>query len=265
MKMQLADFPRWLRALFAVFLILFFFNALYALAAFTALITTWSWRVDPGVATLIGAIVGLCIVAWQARLGFTNLIRSQEHRATIEMEARQHQHKLDTEREENRIEGERRVLMAALRAEIVGLIDQARPPMDHARIMHLLLQEMGAAKAPNATKSFMAWPTFNAPVYQANISKIGLLGASLGADVVRLMAKTGITAPPADFDRPLPNEMVAAMYNGMVDGMREWCADLHHVAMRIRAREEGTPDPGTLLEAQIKRQQERGEKEKAAE
>src|SRR6266436_5228806 len=30
MPMQLADFPRWLRALFAVFLILFFFNALYA-------------------------------------------------------------------------------------------------------------------------------------------------------------------------------------------------------------------------------------------
>src|SRR5215831_17116103 len=36
MPMQLADFPRWLRALFAVFLILFFFNALYALAFFTA-------------------------------------------------------------------------------------------------------------------------------------------------------------------------------------------------------------------------------------
>jgi len=37
MPMELADFPRWLRALFAVFLILFFFNALYALAFFTAI------------------------------------------------------------------------------------------------------------------------------------------------------------------------------------------------------------------------------------
>src|SRR5262249_4993335 len=45
MPMQLADFPRWLRALFAVFLILFFFNALYALAFFTAI---WHLRIDPG-------------------------------------------------------------------------------------------------------------------------------------------------------------------------------------------------------------------------
>jgi len=28
-QMQVADFPRWLRAMFAVFLILFFFNALF--------------------------------------------------------------------------------------------------------------------------------------------------------------------------------------------------------------------------------------------
>jgi hypothetical protein len=34
MPMHLADFPPWLRALFAVFLILFFFNALYAIAFF---------------------------------------------------------------------------------------------------------------------------------------------------------------------------------------------------------------------------------------
>ena len=45
MAMQLPDFPRWLRGLFGVFLILFFFNALYALAFFTAI---WTWRIDPG-------------------------------------------------------------------------------------------------------------------------------------------------------------------------------------------------------------------------
>ena len=115
--MQLAEFPRWLRGLFAVFLILFFFNALYALAFFTAI---WTLRIDPGVATLMGAIFGLGIVAWQARLRFWNLIRSQEHRAAIEAEARQHQHQLDVEREGRRIDEERCILMAALRAEIVG-------------------------------------------------------------------------------------------------------------------------------------------------
>jgi len=90
--MQLADFPRWLRGLFAVFLILFFFNALYALAFFTAI---WGLRIDLGVAILIGAIAGLGIVGWQARLGFANLIRSQEHGAAIEIDARNQQQLLD--------------------------------------------------------------------------------------------------------------------------------------------------------------------------
>jgi hypothetical protein len=97
MPMELADFPRWLRALFAVFLILFFFNALYALAFFTAI---WHLRIDPGIAILMSVIVGLGIVAWQVRVGFTNLIRSQEHRAPIESEARRHEHTLDVERED---------------------------------------------------------------------------------------------------------------------------------------------------------------------
>jgi hypothetical protein len=253
-KMQLADFPRWLRGLFALFLILFFFNALYALAFLTGFLATWSGRIDQGLATLAGAIIGLGIVAWQARLGFANLIRSQEHRAAIETEARHHQHQLDLDREQRRIEEEKRILMAALRAEIVGLMHQARTTMTYSIIMHALLEEMIAANAPNSTKSFM-WPTFNAPTYQANISKIGLLGASLGADVVRVMTATGTTVPPATFDPPVSNQMIAKLYHGLVDGMREWHADLHHVAMRIRAFEENTPDPGTLLEAQNKRQE----------
>jgi hypothetical protein len=259
--MQLAEFPRWLRGLFAVFLILFFFNALYALAFFTAI---WTWRIDPGVATLIGAIVGLGIVAWQARLGFSNLITSQEHRAAIETQARQHQYMLDMDREGKRTDEERHLLMAALRAEIVGLMQQAQNAMQYSITMRALLQEMIASKARNSTKSF-AWPTFNAPVYQANISKIGLLGPSLGADVVKVMARTGMTISPAAFDRPISNEMLANMYDSLQDGMQEWHADLYHVAMRIRAREEGMPDPGTLLEAQGKRQQEKAKKEKAAE
>jgi hypothetical protein len=259
MPMQLADFPRWLRALFAVFLILFFFNALYALAFFTAI---WHLRIDPGVATLMGAIVGLGIVAWQARAGFTNLIRSQEHRADIETKARQHQHTLDVEREARRTDEETRVLMAALRAEIVGLMDHAQTAMQHSITMHALLAKMAAAKAPNSTKS-IRWPTFNAPVYQASVSKIGLLGASLGADVVRVMTKPGIAVPPVEFNRPISNEMLATLYDGMADGMREWFADLYHVAMRIRAREEGTLDPGTLMEDQAKRQQEKAEKGKS--
>src|SRR5215813_2628083 len=66
MPMQLPDFPRWLRALLAVLLILFFFNALYALAFFTAI---WQLRIDPGVATLMGASPTACTSsqAWHTK------------------------------------------------------------------------------------------------------------------------------------------------------------------------------------------------------
>jgi hypothetical protein len=255
--MQVAEFPRWLRALFAVFLILFFFNTLYALAFFTAI---WHLRLDPGIAILMGAIVGLGIVAWQARVGFTNLLRSQEHRAAIETEARQHQHILEVEREARSTDEERRVLLAALRAEIAGLMDQAQAAMHHSITMHALLDQRAAAKAPNSAKPIRS-PTFNAPVYQANVSKIGLLGASLGADVVRVMTKPGISVPAPEFDRPISKEMQAKLYLGMAATMEEWGADLCHVAMRIRAGEEGTPDPGTLMEHQIKRSRANKEKQ----
>src|SRR5262249_16072666 len=65
-----------------------------------------------------------------------------------------------------------------------------------------------------------------------------------------------------EFDRPISNEMLAKLYIGMAATMEEWWADLYHVAMRIRAREEGTPDPGTLMEDQTKRRQEKAKKEK---
>jgi hypothetical protein len=253
-QMQVADFPRSLRALFAVFLILFFFNALYALAFFTAI---WTWRIDPGVAVLIGTL-GLCILGW---IGIATLIRSQEHRAVLDMEARQHQHTLDLDREGKRIDENRALLMAALRAEITGLMHRAEDTIKSSNIMQSWLQEMIAAKAPNSAAAFK-WPTFNAPVYQANVSNIGLLGASLGADVVSVMTRTGIIDPPATIDRPMSNEVVAELYAGLENAMREWREDLCHVALRIRAREEGTLDPGTLLEAQIKRKQEKGKDER---
>jgi heme A synthase len=38
-------------------------------------------KIDPGLATLLGAVIGFSVVAWQARAGFQNLIRSQENQA----------------------------------------------------------------------------------------------------------------------------------------------------------------------------------------
>jgi len=246
--MQLADFPRWLRGMFAIFLILFFFNAIYALAFLTAILTTW--RIDPGVATLLGSIVGLVIVAWQARLGFANLIRSQEHRAEIETNARQHQYQLDLAAEQRRTDEEKHILMSALRAEMVGLMQRAQQIEQTSRITQRLYEELTKAKAKSTVKSFIL-PTFEAPVYQANISKIGLLGVSLGADVVKVMSVTGVSPTPMTFEMPMDHDLMGTLYEGLADRMKKWQQELYHVAMRFRAIEEGTADPGTLTERSL--------------
>jgi hypothetical protein len=255
--MQVADFPRWLRGMFFVFLILFFFNAIYALAFLTAILTTW--RIDPGVATLLGAVLGLALVAWQARLGFANLIRSQEHQARIEADARQDQHRLDIAREQRRSDEEKRILMAALRAEIVGLMHEASAAVQAARMAQHFYEALSKQKARAATKSFRA-RTFEAPVYRAKVSKIGLLGASLAADVVKVMSLTGVS-PQMTFDVPMDHDSMAGLYGAYADRMEEWHGELHHVAMRLLALESGTPDPGTLLETRKQREAKKGEAE----
>jgi len=85
--MRAADFPPWMRALLAVTVILLFVELVIAIAPITAFFTTWSWKVDPGLATLTGAVLGLSIVALQAKAGFNNLVRSQENQARLERDA----------------------------------------------------------------------------------------------------------------------------------------------------------------------------------
>jgi hypothetical protein len=57
--------------------------------------------------------------------------------------------------------------------------------------------------------------------------------------------------PPRD--QPLPNELVFKFYASQEEFFARWASDLYHVAMRIRAVEESTPDLGTLIETQEKR------------
>jgi hypothetical protein len=93
-------------------------------------------------------------------------------------------------------------------------------------------------------------------VYQANVTKIGLLGVSLGADVVKVMAPTAVRQTPTTSDTPFPHEIVALWYDGLASRMSEWHGELYHMAMRFRAAEAGTPDPGTLLERSQRQKQE---------
>jgi hypothetical protein len=117
--------------------------------------------------------------------------------------------------EYRRRDEEKGILMAALRAEIVGLMDTASKAMQNARMMQRFYEALAKGRTPAVTKSFIA-PTFEAPVYRANISKLGLLGASLGADVVKVMAPTGVKVEMA-FDIPMDHDMIATLHEGLAD------------------------------------------------
>jgi hypothetical protein len=104
--------------------------ALAATLAAFALNVVWaytqeSWKIDPGTATLLGAIIGLAIVARQTRNGIANLVRSQNNQAELDRKARLHQAEIEQAAAQRLMENERATLLSALRAEIVGLHNAA--------------------------------------------------------------------------------------------------------------------------------------------
>jgi hypothetical protein len=184
-------------------------------------------------------------------MGFKNLIRSQENQAGLERDARLHQYDLDRRNQDEEEERKRKTLIAALRAEVYYLSLKAGEASRWALVMSALFE--GGAKegfANTATKVSMS--SFDAPVYKAHIAHLGLLGASLAADVVTVCSRA-IASPVAELPKPGPNMMIAKLYEAHQKVMEDWQEDLNHVALRLRALEEGTPDPGQLILAKQQR------------
>jgi hypothetical protein len=247
--MKLADFPFWMRAILAAGLLLLFCNLVIFVPWFT---TSFSWKIDPGIATLVGAIIGLGIVGWQARIGFANLTKSQANQAKLDREAREHQLQLEEQRADRKREAERKMLLESIRAEIVSLMDQATKAQRWSDALKAMCKVMQRAGAPPATKEITLY-SFDAPIFQANIGKIGLLGISLAADMIIVLSRAR-PATPIKFDRAIGHDMAATVYEGFSRSMGEWHSDLYYVAMRIIAAEAGKPDTGTLTEMKMKEQ-----------
>lgn len=248
--MKLRDFPRWAVGLLIATTILLIGNLLLFISQARPILSAWSWKIDSGLATLIGAIIGLGIVAWQARIGFANLIRSQENQARLDREARLHQQEL-LERNRSAIEArETRVLMAALRAELASLHFQADSAAGVSSKMAQIYERMAKQGVQNSLKAIQ-FPSFHAAIYEAHISQLGSLGASLAADIVTV-ASMAKPVPPTQVEA-LSLGMLAAAYLTHAVAMTNWQQDLYHVAMRLRAAEEGSPDPGILSETRAKR------------
>src|ERR1700733_530000 len=97
--------------------------ALTAFSAATAflLIFASGYKLDPGLATFTGAIIGLTVVGWQTNKGFKNLVRSQKNQAELDREARLHRAQLDREIDSEKRQHDRSVLLSAMWAEITTL------------------------------------------------------------------------------------------------------------------------------------------------
>ena len=175
LKQQVTQIPKvvWIAFVFSI--------ALLALDAvlFVTIALSASSKIDPGIATLCGAVFGLSVVAWQARIGFQNLIKSQENQARIERDARLHQAELQQVAEERAEEKKKAMLLGAIRAEIAYLFDAVSVAENHIYGLILIEKAIMASHRPSSTKT-IAFHSFTAPVFQANIPNLGLLGATLG-------------------------------------------------------------------------------------
>ena len=133
--------------------------ALGATVALIGLNAAWaanqaSWKIDPGTATLCGAIIGLAIIGQQARRGFANLIKSQRNQSELDRDARLHQHAIEREREIEKRSNDRNVLLAAMWAETVTVWKQWLTPKRTPMFSHLCTRDFTRQEChPTALRS----------------------------------------------------------------------------------------------------------------
>jgi hypothetical protein len=201
-------------------------------------------------ATLLGAIIGLSVVAWQTQRGFRNLIASQEHRAATERDARADQARIQREIAAEQLNQEKMALAAALLSELSSLWYQVRNATTFSMTQSILLEEMIKDGAQGKREATLPIFPIRVPIYEANISKLGLLGSSLAGDVAQVFSRATVSSSTSTGQQAVP-QMDIKMYKGMIDGLvqsnKEWLEDISHVIMRLSALERGaSDDPGPL-------------------
>jgi hypothetical protein len=194
----------------------------------------------------------LSVIGWQARVGFQNLIKSQENQARIGREARLHAAELEEQALTRKTERDKVVLLGALRAEVAHLLGEVHNAENYVSGLIRIERAIMEQHQPPATK-VIKFHSFEAPVFRANIASLGLLGANLGADIIKVMSRANGKETQISQEQPIPHEIVLMMYEGNHSMLQKWASDLHHVAMRILSYENRTADPGTLLETESKR------------
>jgi hypothetical protein len=111
---------------------------------------------------------------------------------------------------------------------------------------------MSQARMP-AFNQPIRFPSFDTPIYNTNISRIGLLGVSIAADVVKVMNRAKRKEVNSPGGSSLEHKFMKAIYDTAAS-YKSWSSEIYHVAIRIRSSEEGWQDPGTLIESKAARE-----------
>jgi len=178
--------------------------------------SSWEWIISndlpQGWAILIGLGLGLGAIAWQTNKGFRSLIKNQQNQAELNRQAKLQMSLQQHSSETNARAADGKTLAAALLGELTAC---------HQMCSLQATNIGGVQGAPNS-------PATSAPVYQSTIPQLGLLGASLVADVVTAYSWLHMEAR---CDRPSKAELT----------------DIAQVITRLRAFQEGSRDPGPVF------------------
>lgn len=201
--------------------------------------------IGAGWGTLLGAGIGAAAIAYQARQGLKQIADSQRRQSQLDREARIEQHELEKMRAEALAKDDARTLAAALRGELVAYrhhLEDARKRVLLTSLAYKAIARNGAGDHP-VGRVFVA--RFRPAIYDANVHRIGILGASLAGDVARVYA--GISRPEGADPREMAGASVLAeIYEGMADGYSDAAKNANHVVLRLIAHETGEADPGPL-------------------
>jgi hypothetical protein len=216
--------------------------------------------VPQGWATLIGVIIGLSAIAWQARVGFRNLISSQtnqaeldrkalQERALLDREAREHQTELQAQSQEDLRCKETTVLAAAMRGELMAAAYQLSGRLIWLEGVHDILDELEKDPSNRFPTPFEI-ERVATPVYDANAPRLALIDASLAADVAQVYAFL-ITEHRWTEPGGRDPKVFKALIETIQKANSVYLKDIVHVCKRLIAYELRKPDedPGSLSEA----------------
>jgi hypothetical protein len=206
-------------------------------------------------ATLTVGVIGVLGVGWQTNRGFRNLIRSQEHRARIEKQAREDQATLDEKARAHERQFETRVIAASIHAELIGLKPRIEYLLTNYKTRLALLkvakEDSARGRATNNRLYTLSIVKIRTPVFDQYAEKLGQLGISIAADVILVYSDIQHSEGHPDINLTL--DFAIGAYTAIVQRFEAWPAEIELVAKRLGAVQGLWPDPGNLMDFRAQR------------